>query len=193
MSNISIIGGGLAGLVSALLLKRAGHNVLLIERKTYPFHRVCGEYISNEVRPFMERHGFLPDMPLPQIKEFLLSGTGGKMSQTKLDLGGFGVSRFTLDNHLYELAKAEGVKVAHEKVLDCTFASGHFKVKTGPTNTHSRCGDRRLRQALQSGSSTEATLLHKALPLHRGEIPRAHRSSHRSNCLAQFFRWILRY
>jgi len=130
MSNISIIGGGLAGLVSALLLKRAGHDVLLIERKAYPFHRVCGEYISNEVRPFMERQGFLPDIALPHITQFALSSTSGKTSFTTLDLGGFGVSRYTLDHHLVELAQSEGVTVKQAKVQDVIFKNNQFTIHT---------------------------------------------------------------
>ena len=50
MKNIGIIGGGLAGLTSAILLARKDFDVILFEEKRYPFHRVCGEYISNENR-----------------------------------------------------------------------------------------------------------------------------------------------
>jgi hypothetical protein len=35
-------------------LNRAGFAGYGYRKKTYPFHRVCGEYISNEVLPFME-------------------------------------------------------------------------------------------------------------------------------------------
>ncbi|HEY8402472.1 MAG TPA: FAD-dependent oxidoreductase, partial [Cytophagaceae bacterium] len=44
--EVIIIGGGLAGLVNAVILADAGLDVLVIEKKVYPFHRVCGEYIS---------------------------------------------------------------------------------------------------------------------------------------------------
>ena len=54
MSDVLIVGGGLAGLTSAILLQKNGYQVRLIEKKNYPFHRVCGEYISNEVLPFLE-------------------------------------------------------------------------------------------------------------------------------------------
>ena len=52
--KIIVIGGGLAGLTSAILLAKANFDITLIERKQYPFHRVCGEYISNEVLPFLK-------------------------------------------------------------------------------------------------------------------------------------------
>ncbi|HNU89628.1 MAG TPA: FAD-dependent oxidoreductase, partial [Ferruginibacter sp.] len=50
-TDITIIGGGLAGLVSAIHLSKAGLAVTLIEKNEYPKHKVCGEYVSNEVLP----------------------------------------------------------------------------------------------------------------------------------------------
>ena len=49
-----MVGGGLAGLISAIGLAEKGIGVTLIEKKSYPFHRVCGEYISNEVLPYLQ-------------------------------------------------------------------------------------------------------------------------------------------
>ena len=60
MNEVAIIGGGLAGLINAILLKRAGLDVVLFEKNTYPFHRVCGEYISNEVLPFLQSNELFP-------------------------------------------------------------------------------------------------------------------------------------
>jgi 2-polyprenyl-6-methoxyphenol hydroxylase-like FAD-dependent oxidoreductase len=77
--EVVIIGGGLAGLVSSLLLAKSGHEVVLIEKKVYPFHRVCGEYVSNEVIGFLSRNGLLPEfLDLPQINTFEFSDTRGK-------------------------------------------------------------------------------------------------------------------
>ena len=130
MREIVIIGGGLAGLISSILLKRAGWDVLLIERKSYPFHRVCGEYISLEVHPFLDREGLLPPIDYPIISKFALSSTSGKISNSPLDLGGFGISRYTLDHHLFKLAQNEGVEFMLSKVMDCQFLKDHFKLKT---------------------------------------------------------------
>jgi flavin-dependent dehydrogenase len=51
--EVAIIGGGLAGLINAIQLAKADKKVILFEKQNYPFHRVCGEYISNETRPFL--------------------------------------------------------------------------------------------------------------------------------------------
>jgi flavin-dependent dehydrogenase len=130
MREIVIIGGGLAGLVSSILLRRAGFDVVLFERKPYPFHRVCGEYLSLEVHPFLQKQGLLPPIDYPIITQFALSSTSGKVSTTALDLGGFGISRHTLDHHLYKVALSEGVDIRQQKVMNCQFANDSFLITT---------------------------------------------------------------
>ncbi len=105
-----MIGGGLAGLAAALDLAGRGHQVALVERKQYPFHKVCGEYVSNEVLPYLRRLGADPAVLGPAaIGRFVLSSPGGRVLTSPLDLGGFGVSRYMLDDYLYRLAQARGV------------------------------------------------------------------------------------
>ena len=48
--DVIIIGGGLAGLTSAIHLSKHNIKVLLVEKTNYPSHKVCGEYISKEER-----------------------------------------------------------------------------------------------------------------------------------------------
>jgi flavin-dependent dehydrogenase len=116
-ADIHIVGGGLAGLVSAILLSRYGWAVVLFEKKRYPFHRVCGEYISNETVPFLREHGLFPDKFKPEIISRLqLTSVNGRSAEINLDLGGFGVSRYSFDNFLYEKAIEAGVNVVHESV-----------------------------------------------------------------------------
>lgn len=111
-NKVIVIGGGLAGLVSSILLAKRGESVLLIEKKQYPFHRVCGEYISNEVLDFLKREDVYPDfLEMPAISQFEFSDTKGKLVRIPLDLGGFGISRFILDEWLFQKAKLYGVRV----------------------------------------------------------------------------------
>ena len=110
--NIGIVGGGLAGLVSAYLLAKNGHSVQLFEKKNYPFHRVCGEYLSNEVVDFLKRESLFPEsLDIPQIDTFEFSDTYGQNVLADLDLGGIGISRFVLDDFLYQKAKAAGATI----------------------------------------------------------------------------------
>ena len=110
MRNIVIIGGGLAGLISSIQLVRAGIPCTVVEKKSYPLHRVCGEYVSNEALPFLKSSGLYPEqLELPQINFFELSSIKGRASILRLDLGGFGISRYAFDYHLYKIANKEGV------------------------------------------------------------------------------------
>ena len=52
--DCGIIGGGLAGLCLAIQLADRGISVVLFEKNQYPFHKVCGEYISMESWDFLE-------------------------------------------------------------------------------------------------------------------------------------------
>jgi flavin-dependent dehydrogenase len=52
-----IIGGGPAGATTALLLAQAGWSVLVLERKTFPRRKVCGEYLSATNLPLLQRLG----------------------------------------------------------------------------------------------------------------------------------------
>src|ERR1017187_9879034 len=92
--DCAIIGGGLAGLTLAIQLADAGRTVVLFEKEKYPFHKVCGEYISMESYGFLERIGIpLSKMGLPMIDTIKISSPNGNSFTQKLDLGGFGISR----------------------------------------------------------------------------------------------------
>lgn len=117
--DIIIIGGGLAGLIAAHQLAKKGRNVLLIEKKKYPFHRVCGEYVSNEVKDFLLREGLYPQSITPaNITHFQLSSIKGNSAHMQLDLGGFGISRYALDEFLYQKALEAGASFLLEQQVE---------------------------------------------------------------------------
>ncbi|MBL0234940.1 MAG: FAD-binding protein [Chitinophagaceae bacterium] len=108
--DVAILGGGLAGLSLSIDLKRRGYTVIVIEKGEYPRHKVCGEYISMESHEYL--FGLCPALTnyeLPFICQFKLSSTGGLEFQTRLDLGGFGISRYLLEEQLFEEAGRQGV------------------------------------------------------------------------------------
>lgn len=109
--DVLIVGGGLAGLVNANMLAYAGLKVGLVEKNEYPFHRVCGEYISNETLPFLQSIGFNPfDYGAVAIKNFWLTSPKGSELKMHLDMGGFGLSRYVFDEALYRLALQKGTR-----------------------------------------------------------------------------------
>lgn len=137
--DVLIIGGGLAGLASALHLSRKGLRVTVIEKTAYPRHKVCGEYISNEILPYLQWLGVnVSELHPTHISKFEFSAQSGKTVRTKLPLGGFGVSRFALDNFLYEKAIHNGCTVITDSVTDVTFEGNSFTVKTSEQNFTSK-------------------------------------------------------
>jgi flavin-dependent dehydrogenase len=129
--DVIVIGGGLAGLCNAIHLSKLGKKVLLIEKNEYPKHKVCGEYISNEVLPYLDFLEVNPfDLGAVKIKNFQLSTTKNNIISAKLPLGGFGISRYTLDLALAEKAKENGVTILQDTVLDVAFLKDFFQVET---------------------------------------------------------------
>ncbi len=130
--HVAIIGGGLAGLALAIQCAKAGYTTILIEKETYPFNRVCGEYISMESWDFLTRLGLpLQQMQLPKIINLLITAPNGKKIEQPLPLGGFGISRYKIDYDLYNIAKAAGVTIKEGcKVEDISFNSSFFTITT---------------------------------------------------------------
>lgn len=134
-TNVLIIGGGLAGLASAIHLSGQGMQVTLIEKSGYPRHKVCGEYISNEILPYLTWLGAAVATLKPTtISNFEFTTSNGRIAKAKLPLGGFGISRYTLDHFLYEKAIANGCKIIQETVTDIAFDQEVFSVRT-PSQT----------------------------------------------------------
>jgi len=135
--DVVIIGGGLAGLALAIDLKKRGHRTLVIEKGNYPRQKVCGEYISMESLNYL--HSLCPalkTLTLPRINKFLLSALGTAEFHTSLDLGGFGISRYLLENLLFMEAKNSGVDViVNTKAIEVKLVSesSHYTVTTKST------------------------------------------------------------
>lgn len=142
--DVAIVGGGLAGLCMAIQLADANYKVVLFEKESYPFHKVCGEYVSMESYPFLEKLGLpLSSMNLPMITHLKVSAPDGKLLEQTLDLGGFGISRYTLDNSLAALAIKKGVHLKTlTKVTEVQFEEDTFAIKTAQGNYQARlvCG-----------------------------------------------------
>jgi len=129
--KVIIIGGGLAGLTAAIHLSKAGVSVKVFEKNTFPKHKVCGEYISNEVTPYLNFLDIdIESLHPVQITKTSISTVSGKQIDGKLPLGGFGVSRYAFDQLLYEKALASGCEIIRETVIDSTLMQKGFLVTT---------------------------------------------------------------
>lgn len=129
--EVLILGGGLAGLTAAIHLSKLGIQVKVIEKNNYPKHKVCGEYISNEVLPYFEWLGIgLEKLQPTSIKKLEFSTQNGTTITANLPLGGFGISRYALDFHLYKLAISLESIFVHETVENVVFEDDEFKITT---------------------------------------------------------------
>ena len=128
--DVIILGGGLGGLTTAIHLAKANVKICLIERNTYPHHKVCGEYISNEVLPYLNSLGIDPFLlGAKRITKFEITNEKGFPLKAKLPLGGFGISRYALDNLLFENLNNKA-KILFDTVEKVVFEENSFSVTT---------------------------------------------------------------
>jgi len=126
---VIIIGGGLAGLTAAIHLSKIGIGVTLVEKNEFPRHKVCGEYISNEVLPYLKWLGVDIDVIHSNaISKFLFSTESGKTVSGKLPLGGFGISRYEFDYFLYKKAIENNCTIIMDTATDISFSNDEFTV-----------------------------------------------------------------
>lgn len=138
--DVAIIGGGLAGLTLAIQSANAGYSTVLFEKESYPYHKVCGEYISLESLSFLKSLGLaFENSDFPIIDQLQLSDVNGNIYSFPLPKGGFGISRYTIDNILYRIALSKGVKVlANTKVNDIKFGNNQFSIITSNGDFNSK-------------------------------------------------------
>ena len=129
--DVIIIGGGLAGLTSAIHLTKFGFKIILIEKNEYPRHKVCGEYISNEVLPYFKWLDIeISDLKPSIITKIAFSTSAGTTISGDLPLGGFGISRYELDYYLSQKAIQKGCQIIQDTVIDVQFIEDEFVIST---------------------------------------------------------------
>tara|TARA_R110002167_G_scaffold31099_18_gene102545 strand:+ start:134 stop:1261 length:1128 start_codon:yes stop_codon:yes gene_type:complete len=127
--DVIIVGGGLAGLTASLHLAQEGLSVCVFEKKTYPHHKVCGEYVSNEIIPYLEKLGVDIAQVSPALIDTLqLSTVNGKSVELPLSMGGKGISRYAFDELLYNRAITCGVHFVFLAVTSIGFKDNDFTV-----------------------------------------------------------------
>lgn len=129
--DVVIVGGGLAGLTCAIHLSRQDYSILLIEKKGYPAHKVCGEYVSQEVLPYLKSLGIDPfQLGAKSIEELEVSTVNGATIRSSLPLGGFGISRYLLDATLADKAVEYGAQICKDTVTAINYRQDEFQIST---------------------------------------------------------------
>jgi len=115
MYDAIVIGAGIAGSSSAILLSSLGHNVLQIEKSSLPAHKLCGEFLSIEAGSMLSRLGVLDNALIngaQAVTNILITSPSGRAWIGTLPGTALGFSRYQLDNLLFERAAAA---LAHQR------------------------------------------------------------------------------
>jgi menaquinone-9 beta-reductase len=110
VSEVLIIGGGVAGLIAAIKLARLGHQVTLAERKTYPRDKVCGACLNaNALATFdsLQLTPILDRLQAPHLQQVQIR-CGRRQLALALPAGR-AITRYQLDLALAQEAQACGV------------------------------------------------------------------------------------
>lgn len=114
MRDVVIVGAGLAGSSLATVLSGLGWDVLLLERRHLPQHKVCGEFLSPESQASLWALGLYDTVaalhPVPMGRARLITPQGRSM-EVALPGPAWGVSRFALDLALANAASRAGAEV----------------------------------------------------------------------------------
>ena len=109
--DVLVIGGGVAGCSAAIQVAERGRRVLLLEKKQYPTHKLCGEFLSVEVLAMFERLGVREAVwqaDARPINHACLTTATGTVFESALPGTALGLSRYTMDRLLFEKARAAG-------------------------------------------------------------------------------------
>ncbi len=116
MKEITIVGGGLAGLSLGVCLRKQGIPVRLMESGAYPRHKVCGEFIagvSEETLEYLGIASFLADAERHEQMRWWM-GDACVLNEGTPSVA-LGISRYLLDQRL----AAEFVRLGGELELKC--------------------------------------------------------------------------
>ena len=110
--DVAILGAGPAGSTLGALLASRGASVALIDRGTFPRDKVCGEFLSYDALPLMERLGISDEIDRcgsPWIRCCCIVGRS-RTYEFPMPEPSRGVSRLLLDELLFRVATTRGAQ-----------------------------------------------------------------------------------
>lgn len=114
-----VVGGGPAGSATAAALAGFGHQVLLLDKASFPRHKPCSEYLNAGGVSILGEMGILDEViraGAHRIDQMIVHSPGGgrftaDFAKAEPGRSALGLSRYTLDRILLERARAAGVTV----------------------------------------------------------------------------------
>lgn len=125
MIDLLVAGGGPVGLGTALLGVRAGLRVVVVEPRTAPIDKACGEGLMPGATAALRSVGVHPPgWPLAGIRYV----DGARMAQARFRAGpGLGVRRTQLHQVMMEAATGAGVELVRARVDDVRQGDGYVQ------------------------------------------------------------------
>src|SRR5579884_968020 len=128
--DLAVMGGGPAGCAAAITAARSGASVLLLERRTFPRHKVCGEFVSAESLGLLQT--LLTDVGSLINRAPRISGTriflDGAVVRSKIHPPAASITRFDLDSALWDASVAAGVTARTQVNVRSVEGHGPFRI-----------------------------------------------------------------
>ena len=131
--DVAVVGAGLAGSCTAILLAQSGARVVLLESKTPGQHKVCGEFLSPESRVQLERLGVWPALQnagAQKVTRARISTSTRRGRSIALPGEGIAISRAALDPILWRRAQGVGVVALDQTRVQSIERDEPFQIRT---------------------------------------------------------------
>jgi menaquinone-9 beta-reductase len=154
--EVIVVGAGPAGATAATMLAQKGHNVLLVDRQSFPRDKICGDGVPAGVISMMYRMGMKP-----KVLEAEASGVFNPIKQVRLvspkgyvldaplhfsdDVHSYVAPRMVIDAMIQKHAAESGAEFMTAQVQEPLLANGQVvgvRVKVGENGrsaTHNLC------------------------------------------------------
>src|SRR4030095_11779060 len=109
--DAAVLGAGLAGSSLAKSLADKGWETLLLDRQSFPRHKVCGEFLSPESQSTLHALGInesISGLGHREIERIRIIFENGAEMELALPGKAWGLSRYTLDSALHQAAVQAG-------------------------------------------------------------------------------------
>jgi flavin-dependent dehydrogenase len=139
--DLLVIGAGPAGAAAAITAARAGMKVALLEKGSFPRHRVCGEFVSPEslalLRDLLGGHASLFDAA-PRLTSARIFADD-QIATAPVDPAAASIRRYEMDAALWRAGQDAGADCrAQAPVRSITRTADGFAVSTGSASLHAR-------------------------------------------------------
>jgi geranylgeranyl reductase family protein len=167
---VVVVGAGPAGAASAILLHTLGHDVLLLDRATFPRDKPCGEYSSPQTLSILRRLGVaaeieaLPPHRLHGMRVYAPNGTHYTVDYHAVTGEHYALSipRLRLDHVIVEGAKRQGVEMWEGARVT---AVGPWEGAGRVVTVKTPAGERRIRARLVIGADGHHSVVAKGAGL----------------------------